>query len=159
MNAYFMICLQCGMAYKRRPSVVGKYCSRECSGLARREPRTTVTERFWRYVDKTPGCWLWTGYRDRGGYGTIQVAHYPKLVHRMSYEMQNGVIPDKKVVRHTCDVRHCVNPAHLVIGTAADNTADMLERGRAAYAGKNAAHLYPERRPRGERHGNAKLSD
>jgi hypothetical protein len=154
-----VICLSCGTAYERRPSVAGKYCSRSCASTSRRGIETPVEDRFFRHVEKTTSCWLWTGYIDSGGYGTIQIGHAPWLVHRVSYELHHGPIPPAAVVRHSCDVRHCVNPDHLLVGTPKENTADMIERGRAAVGEKNAAYRHPERRPRGENHGNAKLSD
>src|SRR4051812_15429853 len=115
-------CLTCGTVYKRRPSVAGKFCSRECAGIARREPRSSVADRLWKHVEKTETCWLWTGYCDRAGYGTIQIAKAPALVHRVSYEIHVGQIPSDKIVRHTCDVRNCVRPDHLLIGTSKDNS-------------------------------------
>jgi hypothetical protein len=75
------------------------------------------------------GCWLWSGYIDALGYGR---ANHPKekKAHRIMWTMFNGEIPDGKKILHRCDVRCCVNPEHLFIGTQADNVADMMEKGR-----------------------------
>jgi len=152
-------CLQCKATYGRRPSVLGKYCSRICASTARRGKRQDLLARFWRRVEKTKTCWLWTGHVGRNGYGTIQIDHYPVLVHRFAFEQASGRSAAGKVVRHSCDVRVCVNPAHLLLGTSRENSADMVARGRAAFGLKNGAHRHPERHPRGDRHGNTRLSD
>ncbi len=76
--------------------------------------------RFWSMVQKGPdlfSCWLWTGCRDRGGYGRF--THGGKVVgaHRFAYEMLVGPIPTGLELDHVkawgCEHRHCVNPAHL----------------------------------------------
>jgi HNH endonuclease len=92
--------------------------------------------RFWRQVAKAgpDDCWLWTGKGGDGRYGSMQLGGKGtkhRLVHRLSWELANGGSPpDGMVVMHTCDTPLCVNPAHLVLGTFAENTADMIAKGR-----------------------------
>lgn len=89
----------------------------------------------------------------------MQIDRYPALVHRFAFEHFSGMSAKGKVVHHTCDVRNCVNPDHLLLGTARDNSADMVARNRSARGLKNGAFVHPERHPRGDRHGNTRLSD
>lgn len=92
-----------------------------------------LSERFWEKVEKTEGCWLWTA-STRNGYGQIALGGRGNPVlyaHRVSYEMHHGPIPDGLVVMHTCDVRSCVRPDHLTVGTQAENLADMVAKGRS----------------------------
>ena len=98
----------------------------------------TLAERFWEAVDKhgpkkggLSRCWVWTRYLNPDGYGRIQIAGQAKTVHRVSWGLHFGPIPNGKQVLHECDVRACVRPTHLYLGTHRDNMADMAERGRA----------------------------
>lgn len=91
-------------------------------------------DRFWAQVQKSNECWLWTGAKQTtGGYGIMHVSNIRHRAHRFSYELHNGPIPPGLCVLHRCDVPACVNPDHLWTGTRADNTKDMIKKGRAAY--------------------------
>jgi hypothetical protein len=109
------------------------------------------------------GCLLYLGASDkRTGYGFIQ--HEGKLcnAHRVAYEVFIGPIPDGMCVLHRCDNPPCIladpDPlkSHLFLGTKADNSADMVAKGRSAGGTRHWSHLYPELRPRGARNGSIK---
>lgn len=79
------------------------------------------------------GCREWTGYCDpEFGYGSVAVDGRMEKAHRMSWVVANGrPAPPGKVVRHKCDNPPCIEPSHLVLGTQAENVADMFVRKRA----------------------------
>lgn len=81
------------------------------------------------------------------GYVYLTVGGKKVYAHRRAYESAYGPIPDGLVVRHKCDNRRCINPEHLETGTHADNSQDMVERGRCR----------PGHNP-GERNGRSVLS-
>ena len=87
---------------------------------------------LWEKVSKTATCWLWTGETGSNGYGTIKDFHTQKrrLVHRLSFTLAFGEFDPALIVRHKCDVRACVRPDHLELGTQADNIHDMISRAR-----------------------------
>lgn len=75
-------------------------------------------------------CILHKGYLNHNGYGQQWFEGKDHRAHRLAYEREYGHIPQGKIVRHKCDVRSCINPEHLELGTHADNTKDMMKRGR-----------------------------
>jgi len=119
----------CGQPIKKakKPSQQSRFIS----GHNNRQP---VEPRFWARVDKrgSDDCWEWTAGTGNHGYGTLSINGQPETVHRLSWVMANGPIPDDLHVLHKCDNRLCVNPAHLFLGTNLDNIEDMITKGRQA---------------------------
>jgi len=91
-------------------------------------------ERFWSKVSIywDAECWPWTaGLMGRMGYGNFSVGGRNRAAHRVAWESANGEsIPDGKFVCHRCDNPVCCNPAHLFLGTHADNMRDARTKGR-----------------------------
>lgn len=79
-------------------------------------------------------CIIWTGAKDRDGYGHLRRNGKLRLVHKLAYCQSKGIdyedLPTGIVVRHTCDNPSCHNPNHLIEGTQRDNIRDCINRGR-----------------------------
>lgn len=113
--------------------------------------RKSLADRLWRNVTKTDGCWLWTGYTDKDGYGTFRRREGGLYrAHRVSYELHCGPIPDGMIVCHHCDTPACVRPEHLWLGTHDENAKDRNKKGRHHPTG-------PKNPQRGEARHNARL--
>lgn len=87
-------------------------------------------ENFWAKVSKSDECWLFVGSRHHLGYGQFTLNGRVNKAHRVSWMIHYGEIPEGMCVLHRCDVRNCINPAHLFLGTQQDNIADMVAKGR-----------------------------
>lgn len=130
-----------------------------------------VVERFFQKVRVADGCWDWMGAKKshadpQYGYGIACVGSKADnwrimRAHRLSYELHTGPIPGGMIVCHRCDRPCCVNPAHLFVGTPADNTRDMHVKGRhwAPRGEASSAKMHPERIVRGASHFRAKLNE
>jgi hypothetical protein len=104
-------------------------------------------DKFWQKVQvrSAAECWPWTaGLRD--GYGRVRVGRKLLDAHRYAWAITRGPILDGLCVLHRCDNRPCCNPAHLFLGSNADNVADRGRKGRSASV-------------RGEANGNSRLTE
>jgi len=93
------------------------------------------------YMEEGSECWLWMGSLNNHGYGKInrRLKRGPRKgrvvteqAHRVAYVAFMGVrrLTPKSVIRHSCDARSCINPAHLIKGSQKQNVNDCVQRGR-----------------------------
>src|SRR5262245_9737084 len=168
-----VVCQQCGLVatidpFCLTPSDV-RFCSLACTQAYRIE---AFKKRFWSRVNKNgpvsasspelQPCWLWTGIC-WNGYGKIWLRNgnnpaRSAPAHRLAWEFTHGPFSPELFVMHLCEAcyppgditcRRCCNPAHLHLGTPADNNNDKARFGRAGWTGDH----------RGSRHGRAILTE
>jgi hypothetical protein len=131
-----VLCAWCSKEKLQIPSdVVEKnYCDRHCRDADRRSKPAD----FWSNVDiRGPGeCWPWLGAKHkRSGHGRYRWNGQERTAHSIAHELTYGETEGKRgtqgvLMRHSCDNPPCVNPAHIIPGTAYQNTKDMMDRGR-----------------------------
>lgn len=150
---------------KRRPSLVALRALRKLPHLAAMENSEGVLLRMARKIRvRRNGCLEWVGGASSGRYGTF-------IANKIIYRMNRLVVNPKPgmLALHECDNSMCVNPKHLYEGTQADNVHDCVRRGRAGptrsqilatHVGKNHyTNRHPELRMRGEKNGQAKITE
>ena len=110
-------------------------------------PRIPLSEKIEKNIIRLTesGCWIWMSSLNKGGYGKTGLGTGSHLsAHRVSYENKFGPIPKDKFALHICDIRCCVNPDHIFLGTQKENMADKVKKNRQA---------------KGEKHGMRKLTE
>lgn len=129
------ICANCSLEFTRLISRMKRakrpFCSQSCAASF----IAPLEERFWARVQKTDGCWLWTGQKSEMGHGRLEDKMNGRQVliaHRISWELHFGPVPDGLCVLHDCDNPPCVNPSHLFLGTRTDNSDDKVSKNRQA---------------------------
>lgn len=147
-EAQQMECLNCGVKFSRRKysasqRAAARFCSRKC-GITYRYG--TPAQRFMEAVSPEPnsGCWLWTKYLDRNGYGLVGNGSDQIFAHRFAYAAFVGPLVNGMLVCHHCDNPTCVNPDHLFQATHRVNMDDMVAKQRHKF---------------GSQHHNARLTE
>jgi hypothetical protein len=120
-----------GMSVVELDQLVWRNARHQLGGSRQAMRKEPAEVRFWRKVQKTSNCWLWTGSLDTGGYGMFwpssrQAVH----AHRFAWLLTNGEFDRRLDVLHECDNPRCVRPSHLFLGTEHDNMMDMARKGR-----------------------------
>lgn len=124
---------QVALALNTTHATVGRRLRK--AGVATRKPESDPVTRFKRFYVESDGCWEWLGAKSTTGYGSVWDGRRRETASRVAWTIQYGAIPAGLCVCHHCDNRLCVRPDHLFLGTNADNTHDMIRKGRQVNIG------------------------
>lgn len=134
-------CAECGSTFYRdkrntwKQWSKAKYCSRQCTGRANskafEQRRPAFADAFWSFVFKSDGCWEWTSFKDKDGYGLFSYAGVQYRANRIALELDGRPADRKDYACHHCDNPGCVRPSHLYPGTPLQNSQDAHARKRA----------------------------
>jgi hypothetical protein len=117
------------------PNIKGRYQRRKWSARQRLDHYS---------ASGANGCTLFTGAKDKDGYGKMRINGRDVRAHRVAWEIAYGPIPDGTLICHRCETPACISLGHLFAGSHLDSVADRKSKGRV---------------PRGARHGRSRLSD
>lgn len=136
------LCVHCGTAFFAQPNHIrigrGLYCSNACKKFYTHGP---LEQRFWQQVQRCAHlpyclycCWPWTGPLNIYGYGRLKINAEIHMAHRVSWQLHNKrLLPrhdNMHVIRHLCFHQYCVNPWHLMYGSAQENSRDDAISGQ-----------------------------
>jgi hypothetical protein len=153
MNQRTKTCPACNKQfnYLIKKNIQRTYCSNKCSAslhnirhhreasyknLTNEEALQRLKNMFFKNIEKTKTCWLWTGGK-RGGYGQLKWKNKTIRAHRASYLIHYNELPNHLFVCHKCDIPLCVNPEHLFLGNNTENMHDMINKGRSNFLKHN----------------------
>lgn len=122
-------CEHCGNLFEIEEPKAGRgrFCTRSCAARGRRNWRGSEADRFWRKVDRSGDCWIWTGARSTGGAGLFMVARKWLSAHHYAARLA-GVLPSdsRAFVEHACGNPLCVRPEHLAVRLQGNETLGSL---------------------------------
>ena len=141
-----IFCQNCNIEFKKHKSSINRsnnhYCSQTCFTQGRNKQffikkfvKITPFERFFSKIsfeNHSNKCWIWTGSKDKAGYGLLRMGKKFIKSHRYAYQLYNGNFDNKLFVCHKCDNPSCNNPEHLFLGTAKENNLDRVNKNRNA---------------------------
>lgn len=133
-SQYTHTCPQCNASFVSRDKHT-RHCGNRCAAIARNP--LTILDRLHANIVVVGDCWLWTGPTSADGYGYLRIGSRSDgtrgsvRIHRLAYELAHGPVPKGLCVCHSCDHPQCINPAHLWVGTRAQNNADRVRKGRS----------------------------
>lgn len=139
------VCATCEKTFHVHPSRAAhrpcRFCSTRCDPQGRKLFDDVFLAGFWNSiaVGDPDRCWPWKRSINSHGYGHLSVMGTEFMSHRCAWVLSNGCMGAEDCVLHRCDNRRCCNPAHLFLGSKADNSEDMVSKGRSLCGERNKA--------------------